>query len=34
MSLAPKADRAYFAAFLDLNGKRGIVVERGTRSST
>ena len=30
MSLAPKADRAYFAAFLDLNGKRGIVVGGGS----
>ncbi len=29
MSLAPAADRAYFAAFLDLRGKPGIVVGGG-----
>jgi len=29
MSLAPEADRAYFAAFLDLRGKPGIVVGGG-----
>jgi len=29
MSLAPQADRAYFAAFLDLRGKPGIVVGGG-----
>ncbi|HEY5637633.1 MAG TPA: siroheme synthase CysG [Burkholderiales bacterium] len=28
-SLAPRADRAYFAAFLDLRGTRGIVVGGG-----
>jgi uroporphyrin-III C-methyltransferase/precorrin-2 dehydrogenase/sirohydrochlorin ferrochelatase len=29
MSLAPAADRAYFAAFLDLRGKPGVVVGGG-----
>ena len=29
MSLAPEADRAYFAAFLDLRGRRGLVVGGG-----
>ena len=29
MSLAPRADRAYFAAFLDLRGKPGVVVGGG-----
>jgi uroporphyrin-III C-methyltransferase len=29
MSLAPAADRAYFAAFLDLRGKSGVVVGGG-----
>ena len=29
MSLAPTADRAYFAAFLDLRGKPGVVVGGG-----
>ena len=29
MSLVPAADRAYFAAFLDLNGKPGVVVGGG-----
>jgi uroporphyrin-III C-methyltransferase/precorrin-2 dehydrogenase/sirohydrochlorin ferrochelatase len=29
MSIAPSADRAYFAAFLDLRGKPGIVVGGG-----
>ena len=29
MSLAPPADRAYFAAFLDLRGKPGVVVGAG-----
>jgi uroporphyrin-III C-methyltransferase/precorrin-2 dehydrogenase/sirohydrochlorin ferrochelatase len=30
MSLAPRADRAYFAAFLDLRGKPGVVVGGGS----
>ena len=29
MSIVPPADRAYFAAFLDLNGKPGVVVGGG-----
>jgi uroporphyrin-III C-methyltransferase/precorrin-2 dehydrogenase/sirohydrochlorin ferrochelatase len=29
MSLAPRSDRAYFAAFLDLRGKPGVVVGGG-----
>ena len=29
MSLAPAADRAYFAAFLDLRGKPGVIVGAG-----
>jgi len=29
VSIAPAADRAYFAAFLDLNGKPGVVVGGG-----
>jgi uroporphyrin-III C-methyltransferase/precorrin-2 dehydrogenase/sirohydrochlorin ferrochelatase len=29
MSLAPRADRPYFAAFLDLRGKQGVVVGGG-----
>jgi siroheme synthase (precorrin-2 oxidase/ferrochelatase) len=29
MSFAPTADRAYFAAFLDLRGKPGVVVGGG-----
>ena len=29
MSLVPAADRAYFAAFLDLRGKPGVVVGGG-----
>jgi uroporphyrin-III C-methyltransferase/precorrin-2 dehydrogenase/sirohydrochlorin ferrochelatase len=29
MALAPAADRAYFAAFLDLRGKPGVVVGGG-----
>lgn len=33
MSLAPAADRAYFAAFLDLRGKPGVVVGAGQVAS-